>query len=1056
MIIKVGLQRKILSLFLLFACFLSLAAFSQTPDFKKFNLGKGKRTLKVQAQAQNASNQIYFGTDNGLFLYNGITFEQQLIGDSLAIKNVTALCATNDGTYCGGSKGELRLLANKKLVSIDYGVNEEQSKIAALHHYNDSILIVATYGSGVYMVKSKGIQHISTQNGLSDDYCYSIAVSHNRAWIGTDAGINSINLETGEVEQITMKNGLPDNIVVSLNFLNDSTLLIGTYDMGIWQLNINSLKFSNLFTSAAMTWTYGPIKSICTNNKNCIWAGTKENGLVLIKLGEKRNEFHIYSELNGLNSNRILNLLNDAEGNVWIGNEKGVSLYNGSLFEYLTQSDGLPGKNVIDFLEDKAGNFWVSSEAGVHRLSYATSAHGLVQPILDNSNTIGGQIVSLHEDALGNIWMGSYGDGVYFYNTATQKLKHLTDNKLLQSVSVMDIVHDQNNTIWIATLGLGVLQLKYTEKGYDVRQMHDPAHLRSEYIYTLFVDATNTLWVGTDGAGIIAFDADFQFKTSIEGAIASENVYSIAQDNTGNIWFATSDQGIYRFANGELKAFTDKDGVRSNNCVVVAAGNHGEIVAVHALGIDVLYPKTSKFLEYNSAKEAFEFEPNLNSFSITENGIWIGTESGAVLFNLEAANNLEQVPKVTIAGLRVSYNNYELESEAVFDYNQNHFIFDFLGIWMKNPTGIRYKYQLEGFDKGWSFETESRVATYSSLPPGNYTFRVVASAGNGYWTEENAAVYRFTVLKPFWLEWWFILILILFGLVVIVYYTQWRTKKLQEDKKLLEDEVSRRTEEILHQKELVEEKNREITDSITYAKRIQQAILPPDKLFSEHMGESFVMYKPKDIVAGDFYWLEIVNDLVIFAAADCTGHGVPGAMVSVVCHNALNRAVREFKLTNPAEILDKTLELVVSQFNKSNEEVRDGMDIALCVIDKKNNKAHFAGANNSLYIISDGVLNEVLADKQPIGKFVDPKPFTCKEVDVKKGDNLIVFTDGFADQFGGTKGKKFKYKPFKELLIEIQHLSANQQHDTLLKAFEDWKGNLEQVDDVCIIGIKVE
>lgn len=257
------------------------------------------------------------------------------------------------------------------------------------------------------------------------------------------------------------------------------------------------------------------------------------------------------------------------------------------------------------------------------------------------------------------------------------------------------------------------------------------------------------------------------------------------------------------------------------------------------------------------------------------------------------------------------------------------------------------------------------------------------------------------------------------------------------------------------QKIIIAEKNKEITDSITYAKRLQTAILPPDSFWKKYLPQSFVLYQPKDIVSGDFYWLENVNDLVLFAAADCTGHGVSGAMVSVVCSNALNRTVKEFGITEPAKILDKTRELVLETFEKSNEEVKDGMDISLCCLNTKNNELLWSGANNPLWYIRENNLFEIKGDKQPIGQNDNPKPFTTHNIDLQKDDTVYIFTDGYADQFGGEKGKKFMYRPLKELLLSIQNKSIAEQQEELHQKFINWKKNTEQTDDVLVIGFKI-
>ena len=257
------------------------------------------------------------------------------------------------------------------------------------------------------------------------------------------------------------------------------------------------------------------------------------------------------------------------------------------------------------------------------------------------------------------------------------------------------------------------------------------------------------------------------------------------------------------------------------------------------------------------------------------------------------------------------------------------------------------------------------------------------------------------------------------------------------------------------QRDIVKERNTEILDSINYAKRIQAAILPTYKIVKEYLENSFVLYKPKDIVAGDFYWIEHRDNKILFAAADCTGHGVPGAMISVICNNGLNRAVREFGLTEPGKILDKTREIIIQEFEKSEEEVRDGMDIALCSLEGK--KLRYAGANNSLWIARKGAeeILEIRADKQPIGKYETQIPYTTHDIDLEAGDTIYIFSDGYADQFGGAKGKKFKAANFKKLLISVQNESMERQREIIDETFENWKGSIEQLDDVCVIGVRI-
>ena len=269
-------------------------------------------------------------------------------------------------------------------------------------------------------------------------------------------------------------------------------------------------------------------------------------------------------------------------------------------------------------------------------------------------------------------------------------------------------------------------------------------------------------------------------------------------------------------------------------------------------------------------------------------------------------------------------------------------------------------------------------------------------------------------------------------------------------------ELKRVESEIKNQNIIISEKNKHITDSINYAKRIQDAILPPHEIVRNLLPDAFVLYKPKDIVSGDFYWVTEKAGKIYFAVVDCTGHGVPGAFVSIIGHNGLYRSINEFQLTKPAEILDKLTELVEETFGQNNKtQINDGMDIALCCYDPKTKQLEFAGANNPLYIIRNKELIETKGDKQPIGAFEHRRKFTNHSIELKHDDSLYIFSDGFADQFGGEAKKKFKYNQFKNMLATMNGTPMPEQRELLNKTIVTWMGELEQVDDICVIGVKI-
>lgn len=296
-------------------------------------------------------------------------------------------------------------------------------------------------------------------------------------------------------------------------------------------------------------------------------------------------------------------------------------------------------------------------------------------------------------------------------------------------------------------------------------------------------------------------------------------------------------------------------------------------------------------------------------------------------------------------------------------------------------------------------------------------------------------------------------LIIAVGAFLLSFYFSRRTKKLFSL-------IQKQKKEVEFQKEIIESKNKDVMDSINYAYHIQSSMLPSIKNMSETFTESFVLYKPKDIVAGDFYWTEQIYEKPILAVCDCTGHGVPGAMLSIVACNALNRAIKEFKLYNPALIFDKVNELMQETFSKSDYQISDGMDGTICVFDYASGKIQVSGANNPLWVFElheDGLWRkeEIEPDKQPIGKFKDEVGhFQLKTKTMKPGSMIYMFTDGIADQFGGPKGKKFKYKQLEELLAALCALPCAEQKKKIEQAVDDWKGHLDQVDDILIIGVR--
>jgi serine phosphatase RsbU (regulator of sigma subunit)/ligand-binding sensor domain-containing protein len=607
--------------------------------------------------------------------------------------------------------------------------------------------------------------------------------------------------------------------------------------------------------------------------------------------------------------------------------------------------------------------------------------------------------MALQQD--GTLWLGSMSNGVFkttedlFTDTTTAVEHFSTENGLPEGPVYIGLWNSQP---YFAT-DAGVYQLKgkrftlYNDFGVDFSKQKMSVH-------RLNIDNTDKVWM-----------------------------VLIDEMNNYDIGFSQRDEnGKYTWRNREFSRFNDE---------IVHAVHHG-IGGITWLG------GLKGLLRYDNARKTNYDQPFLVHIRQVAQGpdvIFSGTYTGE-----------DEIPGMV--------QGSDLSPELDYSGGRN-LVFRFAAATFVDESKTEYSYMLEGQDGDWSEWSSSTQAIYTNVSEGTYTFRV--KARNVYGQESDVASFTVKILPPWYRTVWayagyvLVLMLLVYGTIVF------STRRVKRQKEHLEGVVRERTaevvaqkEEIEMQKELVEEKNKDIMDSIKYAKRIQNAILPHDDIMRRSFRDALVLFKPKDIVSGDFYWMKQKGNKSLFAAVDCTGHGVPGAFVSIIGNNGLNRAVNEYGLNEPAAILDRLTQVVEEAFaQEGGSDVKDGMDIALCALDRDSLTLEYAGANNPLYIIRNGELTEIKADKQPIGQFDGRKPFTNHVIPVQKDDFIVVFSDGYADQFGGPEGKKFKYSTLKKLLVDLSGKPMTDIRRELLATFDDWKGDHEQIDDVCIFGVRV-
>jgi serine phosphatase RsbU (regulator of sigma subunit) len=577
--------------------------------------------------------------------------------------------------------------------------------------------------------------------------------------------------------------------------------------------------------------------------------------------------------------------------------------------------------------------------------------------------------------------------------------------------------------------------------------------LAGNWITVLYCDRDNNIWIGSEEkAGLTKFDpltGKFKILKIGEGYIPK----TIAQTPDKLIWVGTT--------SGLL-------GMKNDSVVTVL----NEVNGLLSDNIKLLQPQGDKFLyigtnyglnRYNLSDSTIASFTKRNGFpgietrqnaviTDTKGDIWFGTSNGVTRLDPKIMPPVDMKPVVHISGMEVNSSPRAMKSDMKLNYKEKAILFNYYSVSLVDPYAVKFKVMLKGFDSDWKHPGTEMMKDYSLLP-GRYTFSVKASNSYGYWNH-TPVEYSFVIRPPFYKTPWFISLCLVLAAIAIMSYIKIRERELINEKKILEAKVEERTAEVVQKSMEIEEKNRDITASIRYAERIQRAMLPREDTFHE----TFILYMPKDIVSGDFYWMYDNGDIQFMAACDCTGHGVPGAFMSIIGHNSLNKVVREYGIKEPGAILDQlNAEVVKALMQRKEESINDGMDLTLIAFNRKKFTLEFAGAYNSLYVVRQGKLIIYKGDRFPIGmsSINSKKNFRNQQVDIQPGDMLYMNSDGYADQFGYATAKKYKSGNVKKLLVEIWDLPIDEQREKLKKEILDWKGDLQQVDDIMFLGTKI-
>ena len=1028
-------------------------SYAQSYQFAKFGTNDGLPQEYIYSINQDNNGFIWIGTGNGISKFDGVDFQNFTIEDGLAENFVSCSSQRQKNIiWLGHNKGGISRIIDGRVETIvsDSLVN---SKITDITIDQDNYVWATSQNGQLIKISPKLI--VKKFNLFDEDRnIHSITgrIGINLI-IGTSNGlfIFPLNnkLEPTNYDEIKQFRNKSIKCITKSSWLKNN-YWIGTQESGLYQLKLvgeqkpQSRHYDDTILSNA------GIQDIKEDKDRNLWISTYDglHKLIYDPVLNGVNKTVRFGEDNGI-GNYVNTTLIDQEGNAWIGlYGEGLAMLKDEIFTFYNNSDDESIPNDIRCLVFRDSTKWYGLSKGLLKVNkdgskkYYSEKNGFKDVTVTS-------ILGRGEE----LFIGTDGEGLFRFNIKTEKFKKefLVTSYLANNIHNM-VAHV--NDLWIATdaglirrnLTTNKSELYNTLKGLRHNSIFDVAILKNG---SIVIGSHSNELTFINKAGEISFHMIADINQLMD-------VVAIELDNKNNLWLATLGNGVFKQEADSFIQISSDNGLKSDYCYSIVSDNKNGVWIGHRGALSRI-SKGSLNVETFDSKKGINVDFNQRAvFTDKEKNIWFGTNKKTIKFNPSKFLKNTSPPIVNIKSIFISDKSIPLNKNVNLKYDLYKLKIEFIGISFKQPDGVKYQTYLEGYDLTWSESSYSNSVTYPRIADGTYTFYVKACNNDGFCSEDTLA-FTITIAAPFWKKWWFFLSAFIFICLVVYFLIKMREKKQKEIQKNLEIELDKRTNEVVKKSEELEGKNKSITDSINYALRIQKSILPSKQLMKDHFPESFVFYQPRDIVSGDFYWYEKIGDKFIVVCADCTGHGVPGAFMSMITSTLFKEIAHQFKITEPSEFLYKLDDLLKKTLKQSDKgKIHDGLDMSICVFDLKTNFLSFSGAYRPVILYRKNELEFIKTAPFSIGgaDFIE-KEFKTTSFQLKPGDLIYLFTDGFPDQFGGEKGKKLYLKGFKSLIENSADINMNEQHLLFKQFLKDWKGKHKQVDDILVMGIKI-
>ncbi|PWJ44283.1 serine phosphatase RsbU (regulator of sigma subunit) [Sediminitomix flava] len=1078
----------------------SVGGYGQKINFNQLGVREGLSNNNIESITQDEFGYLWFATRDGLNRYDGHQITEISLSNDKneQIKDYTSLYydLETHQLVCGLYQGAISLLntttgevAYQRLPNSDTHVNQ------IFGDSNSRIWVGSANGLFIFDLKKLKWLDVDFTQYLKGDFISSVTFIPNREeiWLSNNHSIFIFNDEFSLVDQFDILDENNEDFIKRICHIDQKAFVLFDSEQKILGYDLESKKLKKVIKLPELTLARDILKG-----ENNYWI-TTTNGFYSID-----NKFRKLSKVEGLNHLSLTKIFQDKSGEIWLGSRGSGMISFSQISErfrhfnnkddklntpivraieediykrlwigtdgggvnivsenrrtnYVTEEDGLASNRVRSLRKDHKGRLWVGTTAGLQILATKDGGYTIIDSL--SSVLPKGNIWSIIQDQSKHIWVGT-SDKLYVYNSDIELVHTYSKENGLPSNDINVVFETTDGDILIGTYGNGMAKFNPKNKTFEAFHLTTDSTDAVIEVTVIHEDSDKNLWVGTHGQGLIKINQQSEVEVfNIQNGFLDDVIYGLVEDTDQRLWYSTN-RGIgfleAKAGKKHLKFFTEKNGLLFSefNQGAFKRSQSGEIYLGGVNGVIHFKP--------NSIQEN-PYQPQPIFTSVEAGKISDGEKSLLVYDNYKAS---------TLDSLSLAHTQNDIQirfsSMSFVDRKQN-----------------RYAYILEPYEETWTNVSEFNVAKYTNLSPGQYQFKLKAFNNDGV-SNSEPKVLNIEIRTPYWQTTWFKFLVILSLLVIGVLTMKWRMARLEHKNQVLEEKVLLKTSEILQQKEEIEGqaevlkeqrdklsaksmelemaldelnlKNNQVVDSIKYAKKIQKTILPSKQKMEDVLGSYFTIYKPKDIVSGDFFWLsEIDEKTFCIAVIDCTGHGVPGAIMSMVGYSLLNRIVNVKKIHAPdkvLELLDKSVKEDLK--HDAEKSVKDGMDVSFCKIIKNEAswELYYAGAKMPIFIKEgDSEIYRVSPTNKAIGgHYRKVRPFELKTAFLKKGDRIFLSSDGIIDQSNEDR-KKIGTPLFMSWLDASQPLDVQKQ--SIKDKLVQHQGDFHQRDDITVVGIEV-